>query len=180
MAVNLKRLLAALELFIFGIVFSESLFFHKIHDHVSPLEQRCPFNFGDVREVFQKSIQHCSAKLFVRKLPPAKENCGFHLVSRFQKFARVLHLKIVIMLFDFGAQADFFDIDYGLFFLVGLLLFAQLIFIFAEIHDLAHGRIGFWCDFDKIKPCAFGKTKRIINRFDADLLAFTVDQANGS
>ena len=77
-----------------------------------------------------------------------------------------------------GTEFDFLDLDDLLFLARFGLALLRLIFIFTEIHDLAHRRFGIWRDFDQIKPGLFGHHHGARGRHDAYVLTVCPDQSN--
>lgn len=111
-------------------------------------------------------------------LTPAKDDAGFDFVTGLQKFASVFDFEIEIVIFNFGAKANFFDMDYGLFLATGLFFLAQLILVLSIVHDFADGWISIRRDFDKIIICLRGARQRFLCRDDANLFAIRAYDPN--
>ena len=82
------------------------------------------------------------------------------------------------MIVDGRAQLDLLDLD-------DLLLLARLggfflhfVFVFAVIHQLAHGRFGIGRNFDQIEAGFFGKKDSVARGHDAAHFALGIDNAN--
>src|SRR5262249_358639 len=54
--------------------------------------------------------------------------------------------------------------------------FLRLIFVLAEIQDLAHRRLGMWCDLHEIEP-GLGRARQCVGNGDhADIMTGSVDE----
>ena len=119
-----------------------------------------------------------TTKVLVRHLTATEPQSDLHLVATFEKLEDIAHLHIVVVRIRIGTELDLFDLD-DLLFLAGFAL-ALLLFIFelAEIHDLAHGRLGIGRNFDKVEPSFFGHFHGTLRRHNADVFAVRPDQAD--
>lgn len=80
------------------------------------------------------------------------------------------------MFVGFGPQADFLDLDFRLRFPCFFLLLGAFIKEFADVGYFANGRGGAWGDLYQIELRFPGQAKGFIDRYDADVLAFGIDQ----
>src|SRR5260370_8224489 len=112
--VSLTRFLRARLDFIFGIA---SSFRCEDHRHVAALEFRLLFDLPNILQYLRNSIQHFTAELDVRHLPAAVHHRHLHLVSVFQKLARVPGLEVEFALFDAVPELHFLTLTALLLFL---------------------------------------------------------------
>ena len=92
----------------------------------------------------------------MRHFTTAEPQRDLHLVAIFQKLEHVTHFDVIVIGIGVRSELDLFDFD-------DLLLFARfgfallgLVFEFAEIHDLAHGRVGIGRNLDQVQSSFFG------------------------
>ena len=123
-------------------------------------------------------FQQFTAQILVRHFTATEPQGDLDLVAVFQKLEDVAHLDVIVVGIGVGAELDLFDLD-------DLLLFAGLglallgfVFELAEIHDLAHRRVGVWRDFNQIKPGFLGHHQGAGRRNYADVFTFGADQAD--
>src|SRR5262245_55479967 len=86
------------------------------------------------------------------------------------------HFHLIVVNIDVGPHLDLLDLDGALFLarLGGLLL--RLVFVFAEIEDLAHRRFGIGRDLDQVET-GFRRAGEALGRGDhADIVAGRVDK----
>ena len=128
--------------------------------------------------VGSNAFQQLAAKVKVRHLTTAETQSDFHFISVFQELIDVAHLHFIVIRIRVWTELDLFDLD-------DLLLFARfgfallrLVFEFAEIHDLTHGRVGVRRDFDKVETSLFGHLHGARWRYNADVFAICANQAN--
>ncbi len=114
----------------------------------------------------------------MRHLAAAEAQGDLHLVAFLEEAVHGLHLHVVVVLVDAGAQLDFLDLDGALLLarLRGLLLLEK-----AEatiIEDLADRRNGVRGDLDEVEAGILGKLQRIEERDHATVGAGIVDELN--
>jgi len=126
------------------------------HNHLAAFHLGHAFDLADILDVFGYPFQQFAAQIDMRHLAAPKPQADFHLVTIGQKLEHVAHFHVIVMGVRIGAELDFFDLD-------DLLLFtgfglALLLFVFelAEIHDLAHRRIGVGRNLDQIQTGIIG------------------------
>ena len=114
----------------------------------------------------------------MRHLAAAEAHDDLHLVAVADEFEHGAHLDVVIMIVDAGTQLDLLDLD-DLLLLAGsaeaLLL---LVFVLAEIEDLADGGIGLGGDLDQIEAGFDGAGERLVAGDDPDHIAALIHQAH--
>ena len=99
------------------------------------------------------------AEFLMRHFAAAEAQDELDLVAFLEEAAHGLHLGLVIMVVDAGAQLDFLDLDDLLLLagLGGLLLLVEA--EFAVIEDLADRRIGVGHDLDQIETIFLGEAQ---------------------
>src|SRR5690606_35198572 len=116
------------------------------HDHLAAFQARPRLDHDVLAQVGLDARGHAAAQLLVAHLAATEADVGLDLVAFLQEAAHLAQLDLVVALVGDGTELDFLDLDLlGLLLgLVGLLL--QLELELAEIHDLAHRRIGIGLD----------------------------------
>ena len=115
---------------------------------------------------------HAEFRPYDLAAPEVHHNLG--LVAFFDKTIDIPDLELKIMLADLWSDFYFFDVD-GL--SLGVLLM-ELIFIFAEIEDLAYRRVCRRGYFHKIELPFVRNNQGLAHRHDAKLTAVTVDNSD--
>ena len=82
------------------------------------------------------------------------------------------------MLVDGGRKANLLDLDHLLVLFLFFFTLRLLEAVFAVIHDLAHGRHRLRRDLNQIKVGLLGHAQRHIERHNALLVAFFIDQSD--
>ena len=82
------------------------------------------------------------------------------------------------MVVDARAQLDLFDLDDFLALARLVLLLLDLVFVFAEVEDLADRGLGLGGDLDQIEAGLLGALQRLTDRDYAGQLAVGADQAD--
>ena len=107
-----------------------------------------------------------------------KTQSDLYLVAVFQKLEHVTHLDVIVIGIGVGSEFNLFDLDDLLLFPRFGFAFLRFVFEFAEIHDLAHGRVGVGRNFDQIKPSLFGHFHGAFGCHNAGIFAVGTDQAD--
>ena len=148
------------------------------HDHLTAFHFGHVFDFADLCRVSRHPLQQFATQIQVGHFATAKAQRHFYLVAVFQKFENVAHFDFIIMRIGIWSKLDLFDLN-------NLLLFTRfafplLLFIFelAEIHDLAHGRVGIWRDLNQVQPGLIGHLHGTHWRDNADVSAISANQAD--
>ena len=146
------------------------------HDHLAAFHLGEVFHLADVLGVLGDPFQQFAAKVLVRHLAATEAQGDLDLVTFLKELEDRAHLDLVVMLVGIRAEFDFLDLD-------DLLLLARfgfallgLVFVFAEIHDLADRGFSIGRDLDKIKTRFFGHYKGPLGRHDAHVLTICADQ----
>ena len=112
----------------------------------------------------------------MRELAATEAHGHFDLVALLDEFEHAAHLNVVVVIVDAGTQLDLLDLD-------DLLLFARLVaallllvFVLAEVENLADRRIGVGRDFDEIEAGLDGLGERVVAGDDPQHLAPFVHQ----
>ncbi|MPM83190.1 hypothetical protein SDC9_130253 [bioreactor metagenome] len=82
------------------------------------------------------------------------------------------------MQIDGGAESNLLKLDYFLIFALLFFTLALFEFVLAIIHDLAHGRCGIGGDLHQVQACLVRHVHSHIQRNDALLVPFRIDQAH--
>ena len=107
---------------------------------------------------------------------PASENHGeLDLVLLFEKFLRVLHLELEIVLFDLRPELDLLQMRYMLFLLGITGLLALLVLVLPKIHDLADRRPHVGAISTRSSPFPLLWPSGLVGGHDAELLAVLID-----
>ena len=114
----------------------------------------------------------------MRHFATTKTHGDLHLVAVFKKLEHIAHLYAVIMFVRIRAKLDFLDLDDLLLFARFGFTFLLFVFVLAEIHDLAHGRLGIGRNLDKVEPSFIGHFHGTLRRHNADVFAVRPDQAD--
>ena len=85
-------------------------------------------------------------------------------------------LGVVVVRVDLGAKLHFLDDGVRLIATRLALLHGGFVLELAEIHELAHRRLGHRGNLDQVEICLHGQSKRIFDAHDADLLAVGSDK----
>lgn len=148
------------------------------HDHLTAFHLGEVFDAAHLFGVFGDAFQQLAAQILVCHLTTAKAQGDFDFVAIVQKLEHVPHFDLIVICIGVRSELDLFDLD-------DLLLFARfgfallrLVFEFAEIHDLAHGRVGVGRDLDQVQPGFFGHFHGTAWRDDPDVFAVGTDQTN--
>ena len=114
----------------------------------------------------------------MRGFPAAKAHFYFDFVAFFEKATGCANTDLQIMLVCAWSQANFLNLGHVL---VLLRIAGPLVLLEPEssqVRNTTHGRIGGARNLDEVEAGLFGPTKRFVDRHDAQLLAFFVDNAN--
>ena len=122
-------------------------------------------------EALDDLVKDLHAQLRADDLTPPKIHYDLCLVAVFDKAVDIPDLELKIVLVDLGSDLHLFEV-YGL--LLGVLLM-QLVFVFAEIKDLAYRRHRRGRNLNKIKLPLFGNVKCLADRHDAKLATVAVN-----
>ena len=122
------------------------------HDDLAAFEARLLLDFGDFGGIALDAVEQLVAEFLVGHFAAAEPQCHLDLVAFLEEAANGFHFDAVVMVIDPRTELDFLDLDDLLLFarLGGFLL--RLVFVFAEIEDLADGRHRIWRDLHKIEP----------------------------
>ena len=96
----------------------------------------------------------------------------------FQEAADVSNLKVVVVLFGFGPELDFFQVDDHLLLLGFRGLLLLLVLVLAEVEDLAHRRLGFRVHLYEVEPLFLRALQRLVRGEHTEHLAVRVDDAH--
>jgi hypothetical protein len=114
----------------------------------------------------------------VRHFTTAEPQRDLYLVAIVQKLEHVTHFDVIVIGIGVRSELDLFDFD-------DLLLFARfgfallgLVFEFAEIHDLAHGRVGIGRNLDQVQSSFFGHFHGAAGCHDPDVFTVGTNKAN--
>src|SRR5713101_7786988 len=134
-----------------GPAFSAGSFRRHDHGHLAAFHARVLLYLGDLVEIVAHAHQHVHAEFLMRQLAAAEAHGHFDLVAFLDEFEHAAHLDVVVVVVDAGAQLDLLDLD-------DLLLLARLVaallllvFVLAEIEDLADGGIGVGRYLDQVE-----------------------------
>ena len=126
------------------------------HDHLAAFHLWEVLDLAVFFDIFCHTLKQLTTQILVCHFAAPEAQGDLHLVAIGKKLEHVAHLDVIVAAIRIGAELDLFDLD-------DLLLFAgfgfallRLVFKLAEIHNLAHGRIGIRRDFYKVKPCLVG------------------------
>ena len=148
------------------------------HDHLAAFHLGEVLHAACVFGVFGDTLQQLAAQVLVRHFAAPETQGDFDLVAVLKKLEDIAHLDFIVVRIRVRTELDLFDLD-DLLRLAGFgFAFLRFVFEFAEIHDLADGRIGVWRNFHQIKPGLFGHFHSARRRNNADILAISANQAN--
>lgn len=108
----------------------------------------------------------------------AEPQRDLYLVAIVQKFEHVTHFDVIVIGIGVRSELDLFDLDDLLLFAGFRFALLGLVFEFAEIHDLAHGRIGIGRDLDQVQAGFFGHFHSATGCHDPDVFAVGTNQAD--
>jgi hypothetical protein len=122
------------------------------HNDLAAFEARLLLNLGDLDGVALDPVEQLIAQLLVRHFTAAEPQGDLDLVAFLEKPLHRAHFHVVIVIVDHRPQLDFLDLDDFLLLarFGGFLL--RLIFIFAEIENLANRRDRIRRDLHQIEP----------------------------
>lgn len=146
-----------------------------VRNHLSPLHFRRRVDLGDVGEPLREAVKHGLPLILIGYLPALEDDRGLDLVSILNECSRVSYLKVKIVRIRVWMETYLFDLSNVLVLLLELFLFRQLVFVFAEIHDLANRGIRSRHNLDQIQSLSHSDTDRLTRRENADLLSFFVN-----
>src|SRR5262249_24381261 len=111
--VTLKRFLAALCLFVFGISFGHSRVLRRSHQHrhVASLEERLLFDLADLVAVIRQPHQLVPHTLWVRRLAAPEHDRHLDLRALVEEALDVALLGVVVVNPDLGPELDLLDVD---------------------------------------------------------------------
>src|ERR1700722_1123806 len=147
------------------------------HGHLAAFHARRLFDLGHLVEPVLDAHQHAHADFLMRHLAAAEAHDHFHLVAFTDEFEHGAHLDVVVVIVDAGAELDLLDLDHLLLLARGVEALLLLVFVFAEIEDLADGGIGLGGDLDQIEGGFGGPGESLVTGDDADHVAALVHQA---
>jgi hypothetical protein len=157
---------------------ARALFRRDHHHHLAAFEARHRLDLAEFGDVGCDAVQKFQAKLLVGHFAATEAQGDFDLVALIEELQHRAHFHIIIVDISARTELDFLDLDDVLLFARFGFAFLGLVFILAEVHDFAHGRLGIGRDFDQIQPGLFGHLHGTRRRHDADILAVRADQAD--
>jgi len=114
----------------------------------------------------------------VGHLTTAEPQRDLYLVTIVQKLEHVTHFDLIVIGICVRSELDLFDLDDLLLFAGFRFALLGLVFEFAEIHDLAHGRIGIGRDLDQVQTRFLGHFHGATGRDNPDVFAVGTNQAD--
>ena len=148
------------------------------HHHLAAFQPGHGFDLARIANIGGDPVQQFQTQLLVRHFAATEAQGDLDLVALFQKLQDRAHLHVVIMGIGPGTELDFLDLDDVLLLARLGLALLRLVFVLAEIHDLADRRFGIGRDFDQIQTRLFGKGHSARRGDHADILSISPDQAN--
>ncbi len=127
---------------------------------------------------FEDVVEDALALVDVLQLAATEQHVDQHLVVVFEELARLVDLRVHVVIACLGAHADLFQLllmDLGFVLFVGLLI-AQ----FAIIEDFTDGRAFVGGYLNEVESCLAGQVDGLLGRYDAELLAVDTDEAHGT
>src|SRR5690606_36970026 len=148
------------------------------HDHLPAFQARTGLDHDVLTQIGLDPVGHFATQFLMAHFTATEADVDLDLVAVFQKTAHLAQLDLVVALIRDRTELHFLDLDLlGLLLgLVGLLLGFEL--ELAEVHDLAHRRIGLRLDFDQVETFIFSHRQRFITRQHANHFSVTADHAN--
>lgn len=148
------------------------------HGHVAAFDFRLLFYNGSVAELFCHLVEQYFAQLRMAHFTAAEHDRDLDLVAVLQKAGCILELNAKVMVFNTGAQLDFFDFKDFLFLAGFFFPFLLLVTIFAIIQYLAYRRTCLRRDFHQVQVVFHGHVDGVTAGHDTQLLSVLVDDAD--
>ena len=148
------------------------------HHHVAAVLARLRFDGAQLGDVLGELLQQLDAEFGTLLLTAAELDDGLDLVALAQELLGVAGLGLVVVLVDLQAEADLLEdrVHLVLARLTGL--HRGLVLVLAEIHQLAHRRLGRGGHLHEIQVRLGGEPEGVLDADDADLFAVRADQAD--
>src|SRR5690625_1131517 len=146
------------------------------HGHLATFHAGDLLDLGGISHLLAHAVQKGQSQFLVRHLAPAEMHGDLHLVALRQEPVHRAHLDLIVMGVDVRAHLALLDINGLLPFpgFVGTLLL--LVLVFAEVHDLADGRLCGRLNFDEVEADFLGALQGVVGCDDANILSGFVDQ----
>lgn len=148
---------------------------HAVDDRAIPV-----FHARAVGEICDDAIEDSLGCFRPRCLSPAEHDGHLDLVAVRDESPGMSYLRLDVMRVGRRSELEFLHLDRVLLFSGRALLLLKLVAILAPVHDAHDRRPGLRRDLHEIQAgflrCSFG----LVERNDAYLLSFRIDEANGA
>ena len=144
-------------------------------DHPLALLQRRLLQFGELSQFLQYVFHNTSTFVDVSHFTPAENHRDLNFIFVLEEADRLSDFRPDVVLAGFRAESNLFGFG-----LVGTLtgLFAFFVFVLAEVHDAADGRLFVGCNLDQIQTGITSAVQRLVGGDDSVLSAIGTDYAN--
>jgi len=147
------------------------------HQHVASILLGCRLDKAEFLNILRKFRQETKAEFRSTLLTSAEHDRDLDLVPRLQEALHVTFLGFVVVWIDLGTKLHLLDDGVRLVPPGFAFLERCLVLELAEVHELAHRRLGHRCDLDEVKVGLNCEPQCILNADDAYLLTVWSDQA---
>src|SRR5690606_17283799 len=180
-----KRFAALRFVFIFGMLpllatRRRLLLRRHDHDHHPAFHRRHTFHLTDVLQRFRHFLQHLATQFRMRDLPATEHHGDLHLVTLFQKAARMPDLELEVMRLDHGTHLDFLDLRLVLLLARCPSLPRLLVLELAVVHDADHRRPRRRRNFYEVETLLLCRRQGLLHRQNPELLAVRSDDTDGA
>src|SRR5579862_6081035 len=151
------------------------------HNDLAAFETRLLFDLGDLQRIALDPVEQLVAEFLVGHFAAAEAQRHLDLVAFLEEALHGPHLHVIVVIVDHRPQFDFFDLDDFLLFARLGGFFLRLVFVFAEVEDLANRRAGVRSDLHQIEPGLLGHGYRGADFGDAlvgAVFVYELDLAN--
>lgn len=142
------------------------------HDHISAIDARAGLYDPDFRNVLCKLFQQTNAHLWALLLTTTELDHGLDLVACAQEAQCVADLGFIVVGVDLQTEANFLQNRIGLVLPGFTRLDGRLVLVLAEVHQLAHWRLGVRGHLDQVQIGLVSQAKCVLNADNSYL--FTV------
>src|SRR6185369_4906103 len=139
--------------------------------HGARLHRRTLLHVGDVLDLGDDVLELHLRALRMHDFAATEAAGDLHLVAGLDEAADRSDFDLDVVIVRLGADLDLFDLDDGLLALGFALLLLLLVLVFAEVEDLAHGRIALGIDLHEVEAHFAGAAQRLVSRQDSQIRA---------
>src|SRR5690606_10191030 len=148
------------------------------HNHAPAFKLRTALLNSDVLHFGRYALEHLLADARMHDFASAESNAALHFVLVVNELDHVAKLRLVVVLVDRRAEANFLQFNNLLVLAVFFLPLLLLVPEFPVVHNPANRRLRGRSDVHKVEIRVNGHLHRLAERYDTDLLAFRTDKPN--